>query len=110
MKKRPKVNTRRGLMEFGILQHLKGRGVRKNCSTKMIIRKSSSLTQWISSELPSFSFIIVQKLQKLKSNLDKGRHNWQIIKNFGKSESRMRLKSHVWFGVDFLAELFLEKG
>ncbi len=54
--------------------------------------------------------IIVQKLQKLKSNLDKGRHNWQIIKNFGKGESRMRLKSHVWFGVDFLAELFLEKG
>jgi len=67
---RPKVNIRRGLMEFGILQHLEKCGERRNRSTGFIARKGSSLVQFAESEL-SGSYRGKQLL-KLKSDLIKG--------------------------------------
>jgi group II intron reverse transcriptase/maturase len=70
MEGRPKVNIRRGLMEFGILQHLEKCGERRNRSTGLITRKGSSLIQFTESEL-SGSYRGKQLL-KLKSDLTKG--------------------------------------
>lgn len=70
MKERPKVNNRRGLMEFGILQHLEKCGERRNRSTTLISRKGSSLAQLAESEL-SGSYES-QHLLKLKSDVNKG--------------------------------------
>lgn len=71
MKERPKVSNRRGLMEFGILQHLeKWYGERRNRSTILISRKGSSLTRLTNSEL-SGSYES-QHLLKLKKDLSNG--------------------------------------
>lgn len=70
MKGKPKVNMRRGLMEFGILQHLEKCGERRNRSTGVITRKGSSLIQFTDSEL-SGSYK-GEQLLKLKSDLLKG--------------------------------------
>ncbi len=70
IRERPKVNIRRGLMEFGILQYLEGYGERRNRSTAMISRKGSSLARLANSEL-SGSYES-QHLSKLKSDLSNG--------------------------------------
>ena len=70
MKERPKVGIRRGLMEFGILQHLKECGERRNRSTTMISRKGSSLARLTESELSGF--YESQHLLKLNSDLKNG--------------------------------------
>nr|YP_009317774.1 hypothetical protein Nram.m66 [Navicula ramosissima]AOY40378.1 hypothetical protein Nram.m66 [Navicula ramosissima] len=67
---KPKVNIRRGLLEFGILQHLEKCGERRNRSTGLITRKGSSLIQFTESEL-SGSYR-GEQLLKLKSDLMKG--------------------------------------
>lgn len=67
MKERPKVSNRRGLMEFGILQHLEKYGERRNRSTILINRKGSSLARLTDSEL-SGSYKS-QHLLKLKNDL-----------------------------------------
>nr|YP_009495510.1 reverse transcriptase [Psammoneis japonica]AWQ64240.1 reverse transcriptase [Psammoneis japonica] len=67
LKERPKVSVRRGLLEFGILQHLEECGERRNRSTTMISRKGSSLARLAESEL-SGSYVS-QHLLKLKSDL-----------------------------------------
>lgn len=67
---KPKVNTRRGLLEFGILQHLEKCGERGNRSIGLITRKGSSLIQFTESEL-SGSYR-GEQLLKLKSDLMKG--------------------------------------
>lgn len=69
MKGRSKVDIRRGLMEFGILQHLEKCGERRDRSTGLITRKGSSLIQFTDSEL-SGSYESKQLL-KLKSDLEK---------------------------------------
>jgi hypothetical protein len=70
LKERPKVSIRRGLMEFGILQHLEECGERRNRSTTMISRKGSSLARLTESEL-SGSYES-QHLLKLNSDLKNG--------------------------------------
>ena len=70
VEEKPKVNIRRGLMEFGILQHLEKCGERRNRSTGLIARKGSSLVQFTDLEL-SGSYESEQLL-KLKSDLAKG--------------------------------------
>ena len=70
MKKRPKISNRRGLMEFGILQHLEKYGERRNRSTTLVSRKGSSFTRLTNSEL-SGSYES-QYLLKLKKNLSNG--------------------------------------
>jgi group II intron reverse transcriptase/maturase len=67
---RPKVSIRRGLIEFGILQHLEKCGERRNRSTGLITRKGSSLIQFTKSEL-SGSYR-GEQLLKLKSDLANG--------------------------------------
>ena len=67
IRERPKVNTRRGLMEFGILQYLEKYGDRRNRSTTIINRKGSSLARLVNSELSGF--YESQQLLKLKSDL-----------------------------------------
>jgi group II intron reverse transcriptase/maturase len=70
MKERPKINNRRGLMEFGILQHLEKCGERRNRCTTLISRKGSSLVQLVESELSGF--YESQHLLKLKSDINNG--------------------------------------
>ena len=70
MKERPKVNNRRGLMEFGILQYLEKYGEWRNRSTTLISRKGSSLTRLTNFEL-SGSYES-QHLLKLKKDLSNG--------------------------------------
>lgn len=67
MKEKPKISNRRGLMEFGILQHLEKYGEWRNRSTTMISRKGSSLARLTDSEL-SGSYEN-QHLLKLKSDM-----------------------------------------
>lgn len=70
IRERPKVNVRRGLTEFGMLQYLERYGGRRNRSTTMIGRKGSSLTRLANSEL--LGSYESQHLLKLKSDLSNG--------------------------------------
>jgi retron-type reverse transcriptase len=70
MKEKPKVSNRRGLLEFGILQHLEKCRERRNRSTTRIIRKDSSLAQLTECKLSGSCDS--QHLLKLKSDLTNG--------------------------------------